>query len=75
MTNPFDREDGVFLVLVNEQGQHSLWPSFAPVPDGWEKVFGEDTRNACIDYIQTHWQDLRPLNLTKEPALAHGKTE
>ncbi|MBJ8056582.1 MbtH family NRPS accessory protein, partial [Bacillus cereus] len=24
MTNPFDREDGVFLVLVNEQGQHSL---------------------------------------------------
>ncbi|MBX6966295.1 MbtH family protein, partial [Providencia rettgeri] len=33
------------------------------------------TRNACIDYIQTHWQDLRPLNLTKEPALAHGKTE
>ena len=37
MTNPFDREDGVFLVLVNEQGQHSLWPSFAPVPDGWEK--------------------------------------
>lgn len=75
MTNPFDREDGVFLVLVNEQGQHSLWPSFAPVPDGWEKVFGEDTRNACIDYIQTHWQDLRQLSLTKEPALAHGKTE
>lgn len=75
MTNPFDREDGVFLVLVNEQGQHSLWPSFAPVPDGWEKVFGEDTRNACIDYIQAHWQDLRPLSLTKEPALAHGKTE
>ncbi|MFN3092668.1 MbtH family protein [Bacillus pumilus] len=75
MTNPFDREDGVFLVLVNEQGQHSLWPSFAPVPDGWEKVFGEDTRNACIDYIQTHWQDLRLLSLTKEPALAHGKTE
>ncbi|PRS11630.1 MbtH family protein [Bacillus pumilus] len=75
MTNPFDREDGVFLVLVNEQGQHSLWPSFAPVPDGWEKVFGEDTRNACIDYIQLHWQDLRPLSLTKEPALAHGKTD
>ncbi|MGG5180219.1 MbtH family protein [Bacillus sp. MM09(2025)] len=75
MTNPFDREDGVFLVLVNEQGQHSLWPSFAPVPDGWEKVFGEDTRNACIDYIQTHWQDLWPLSLTKEPVLAHGKTD
>ncbi|MGG5833207.1 MbtH family NRPS accessory protein, partial [Bacillus pumilus] len=23
------------------------------MPDGWGKVFGEDTRNACIDYIQT----------------------
>lgn len=39
MTNPFDREDGVFLVLVNEQGQHSLWPSFAPVPDGWKGLW------------------------------------
>ncbi|MEU6753945.1 MbtH family protein, partial [Spirillospora sp. NPDC046719] len=35
MTNPFDDPDGTFLVLVNAEGQHSLWPEFADVPSGW----------------------------------------
>ncbi|MFE7595491.1 MbtH family NRPS accessory protein, partial [Kitasatospora sp. NPDC057512] len=26
MTNPFDDQDGTFLVLVNDENQHSLWP-------------------------------------------------
>lgn len=33
--NPFDDPDATFLVLVNDEGQHSLWPAFADVPDGW----------------------------------------
>ena len=28
MSNPFDDKNATFLVLVNEEGQHSLWPSF-----------------------------------------------
>ncbi len=28
MTNPFEDETGVFHVLVNEEGQHSLCPAF-----------------------------------------------
>ncbi|MEU7735437.1 MbtH family protein, partial [Streptomyces griseus] len=31
MTNPFEDEDGTYLVLVNDEGQHSLWPAFAEV--------------------------------------------
>ena len=62
-TNPFDDADGRFLVLVNDEGQHSLWPSFAEVPGGWTVVFGENTRQACLDYIETHWTDLRPRSL------------
>ncbi len=34
MTNPFDDPDGTFYVLVNDEGQHSLWPTFADVPQG-----------------------------------------
>jgi MbtH protein len=34
MTSPFENEDGTYLVLVNDEGQHSLWPEFAPVPAG-----------------------------------------
>ena len=31
MTNPFEDENGTFLVLSNDEGQHSLWPAFAEV--------------------------------------------
>ncbi|CAM4109601.1 MbtH family protein [Nocardiopsis rhodophaea] len=63
MSNPFDDADGRFLVLVNDEGQHSLWPSFAEVPAGWTTVFGEDTRDACLAYVEENWTDLRPKSL------------
>ncbi|MCX5388977.1 MbtH family protein [Streptomyces sp. NPDC006482] len=64
-TNPFEDPQGRgrFLVLVNEENQHSLWPSFAEVPAGWRTVFGEDTREACLEYVESHWTDLRPASL------------
>ncbi|GAA2068820.1 MbtH family protein [Streptomyces albiaxialis] len=62
-TNPFDDTEGRFLVLVNDEGQHSLWPSFAEVPGGWEVVFGENTREACLDFVESRWTDLRPRSL------------
>lgn len=34
--NPFDDEAGTFFVLVNDEEQHSLWPTFADVPAGGE---------------------------------------
>jgi MbtH protein len=61
--NPFDDETGRFFVLVNEEGQHSLWPTFSPVPSGWTVVFGEDERSACISYVEENWTDMRPKSL------------
>lgn len=63
MSNPFDNQDGIFLVLVNDENQHSLWPDFAAVPQGWRTVFGPDTRAACVDYVETNWTDMRPASL------------
>ncbi|AQU65324.1 MbtH family NRPS accessory protein [Streptomyces niveus] len=62
-TNPFDDPEGRFLVLANGEGQHSLWPSFAEVPGGWTIVLDENTRDVCLDFIETHWTDLRPRSL------------
>jgi MbtH protein len=66
MGNPFDDENGSFFVLVNDEGQHSLWPTFADVPAGWKVVFGEADRQACIDYIEKNWTDMRPKSLIEE---------
>ncbi|WP_329377929.1 MbtH family protein [Streptomyces sp. NBC_01716] len=62
-TNPFDDPEGRFLVLVNDEGQHSLWPSFAEVPGGWKIVLAENSRDRCLEFIETHWTDLRPRSL------------
>lgn len=62
-TNPFDDSEAAFLVLVNEEEQHSLWPSFVPVPAGWTAVHGPADRPSCLEYVQTHWRDLTPLSV------------
>ena len=61
--NPFDDENGTFFVLVNDEEQHSLWPSFADVPPGWRVVYGEATRGECLDYVEQNWRDIRPKSL------------
>lgn len=60
--NPFDDPDGTFMVLVNDEDQHSLWPSHLAQPAGWRVVHGADTRQACLGYIEANWTDLRPLS-------------
>ncbi|MFF1650728.1 MbtH family protein [Streptomyces sp. NPDC058240] len=62
-TNPFENDDARYLVLVNEENQHSLWPAFAEVPAGWTVAHGEDTRQACLDHINASWTDMRPKSL------------
>ncbi|MDI5962437.1 MbtH family protein [Streptomyces sp. SL13] len=63
MSNPFEDDNGSFLVLVNDELQHSLWPSFIEVPAGWRVAFGEAPRQACLDHITEHWTDMRPKSL------------
>lgn len=59
----FDDVDGKFLVLVNEENQHSLWPAAVDVPAGWRIARGEGTRQDSLDYVEKHWTDMRPASL------------
>lgn len=70
--NPFDDDSGSFYVLVNDEEQHSLWPTFADVPAGWTVVFGEGSRAACLDFIERTWTDIRPKTLRDELAQSSG---
>ncbi|MEV4091324.1 MbtH family protein [Streptosporangium saharense] len=63
MANPFEDPDSRYYVLVNDEGQHSLWPTFSPVPAGWEVVFGDAARQECLDHIEASWTDMRPKSL------------
>ncbi|MET9648315.1 MbtH family protein [Streptomyces syringium] len=63
MSNPFEDDNAGYLVLVNDENQHSLWPAFAEIPAGWTTAFGEDTRAACLEYVEQNWTDMRPKSL------------
>lgn len=62
MTNPFEDADRSYQVLVNGEGQHSLWPAGLDVPAGWSVRF-EGSRDDCLAHIETNWTDMRPAGL------------
>jgi MbtH protein len=65
-TNPFEDENGEYYALVNDEGQFSLWPAFAAVPDGWTVAHDTATRAAVLEFIEREWTDMRPASLVRE---------
>ncbi len=64
-TTPDDLSiDGeVFRVIRNAEEQCSLWPAGQLIPAGWSSVHGPASREDCTQWVDTHWQDLRPRSL------------
>jgi MbtH protein len=64
VSNPFDDDDAqLFHVLVNDEGQYSLWPGATAVPAGWSAVLRDERRAVCLEHIEAVWQDMRPRSL------------
>lgn len=66
MVNPFDDENGTFFVLINDEGQYSLWPDFIDVPAGWHVTGPKGNRAVCLSWIDETWTDMRPLSLVRQ---------
>ncbi len=60
MGNPFDDDDVRFYVLVDEEGQHSLWPVFAAIPSGWTIAHGPRMREQCLEFVAARRPDPHP---------------
>jgi MbtH protein len=63
VTNPFEDPNGTYHVLTNSENQHSLWPTFAEIPAGWQIALENGTREACLAYVEQNWRDQRPKTL------------
>jgi MbtH protein len=46
-----------FRVVVNQHGQHSIWPLDRPLPSGWRGVSVIGTREECLNEIEKLWPD------------------
>lgn len=61
----WDSESTIFRVVVNHEEQYSIWPDYLDMPEGWNEVGVIGQKQVCLDYIQEHWTDMRPLSLRR----------
>lgn len=54
-----------FLVVLNDEEQYSIWPSYKAVPAGWRVEGKRGLKAECLAYIDETWTDMRPLSLRK----------
>jgi MbtH protein len=65
-----DDEDFEYQVLVNHEEQYSLWPTFKAIPNGWRQVGPIGSKQACLDYVEATWTDIRLLSVRRRLAEA-----
>lgn len=53
----------VYEVVVNQEGQYSIWPVNKIVPNGWTTVGKQGPKDSCLEFIGEVWTDMRPLSL------------
>ncbi|MDT8913029.1 MbtH family NRPS accessory protein [Amycolatopsis sp. PS_44_ISF1] len=62
------QDDIDYQVLVNDEGQYSLWPVANEVPAGWRADGFRGGKQECMDHVDEVWTDMRPLSLQRRMA-------
>jgi MbtH protein len=52
--------DVEYFVVVNDEEQHSIWPTHRQVPPGWRDVGVQGSKEQGLDHIERVWTDIRP---------------
>jgi MbtH protein len=55
-------EAATHLVVVNDEGQYSVWPAGRTRPEGWHEGGFTGGYDDCLDFIERTWVDMRPLS-------------
>ena len=58
-------DEDIYTVVINDEEQYSIWPTFRPVPAGWREVGVRGAKDACLAHIETVWTDMRPASLRR----------
>jgi MbtH protein len=62
-----DQPDGTtemqFVVVMNDEEQHSIWAADRAIPDGWHDTGFRGTRQECLDQIAKVWTDITPRSV------------
>jgi MbtH protein len=53
----------MYLVVVNDEEQYSIWDQALPVPAGWRPTGFAGSEEDCVAHIDKVWIDMRPASL------------
>lgn len=54
-----------FSVVVNDEGQYSIWPLDGQPLRGWLAVGAAKSKSECLSDIETLWTDMRPASVAR----------
>jgi MbtH protein len=58
-----DEDARTYTVVVNDEGQYSIWLADREIPAGWRATGTSGRKAECLAHIKTVWTDMRPLGL------------
>jgi len=59
-----EREDTrVYLAVVNDEEQYSIWLEGKALPNGWRAAGKSGTKSECLAWIKEVWIDMTPASL------------
>lgn len=59
-------DDTIYKVVMNHEGQYSIWTADRKNALGWNDAGKSGTKAECLAYIEEVWTDMRPLSLRKK---------
>jgi MbtH protein len=60
----------IYVVVLNDEEQYSIWWENREIPAGWRAEGARGTKEECLAHIREVWTDMRPLSLRKRMAQA-----
>ncbi len=52
-----------YRVVVNHEGQYSIWPVHRCVPPGWFEEGTVGSKADCLEHIERVWTDVAPSSV------------
>lgn len=49
-----------YIVLINNEEQHALWPASTALPEGWTQTGPTGSKDDCEAFVEENWTDMTP---------------
>jgi amino acid adenylation domain-containing protein/thioester reductase-like protein len=61
--SPWSRSGDSYIVAVNSDEQHAIWPAALSLPAGWRQQSRAMSSQACLTAVAAVWPDITPASL------------